>query len=809
MIKYFKPLFGIVLQVLALVLVGSVGQAQGGNLVYIDSVVSGPGQDVTVGFNIENTDSIASLSIPIWYDTSVLTLKSLSFTGTRISYLGNKLTTPQTITQANGHFVVVAFRMLEPAIAPGDGPIFKVTFAISNKAASGTSSKIDSLFYPPGGEMLLVEANTARSIRPAFAAGNVLVSTRPPVFSALADQAVIEGDTLKLDVTAFDADGQKITLSLTSKPTGATLTDNGNGTGRVVWVPDFIGPNSSDMSPFTIGVRATNGTASTDISVHVTVINRDRAPVISAASSLQVQAGQPLSFTVSATDADFDPMAWKVTGLPIGAVFDFKNPGRVDWTPALTDSGSRTINFVATDPNGFADTATVIINVAKTVIYTLSLDTLSADPNATVDFYVSLDNKVPVSSFLLLFNYDPSVLTLLAISNTGTRSAGFGQFAVTTNAGGIAGFVRIVGNVNGQGQSGNPPLGAADGHIAKLTFKISGNISYAGQYLPIRFQFLDSPADNDNTMTDSIGVKITQGQISYRDGAIQVKSLGTIKLGDINLNGLAYEISDVIYFTNFFIDPMRYPFNALQFANSDVNGDHYVATIADLITLINVVLGGTPTARVTGANPAEVELQLAARDGGVIVRSMSTEPVAGLLMTLKAGQNFDQAQIRPLSSQMTTVMRQDGDSVLLLLYDMHGSSLPTGTNDLLEISSAGTVTITAVSAASSDGQLMTAAIQSQLVLPEEFSLEQNYPNPFSPETRIDFALPTAGTIRLTVYNVLGEEIATLADGSYPAGMHSVTWRGVDGNGHSVASGIYLYRLEAPAKTVTRKMMLVK
>ncbi|MBI5266760.1 MAG: T9SS type A sorting domain-containing protein [candidate division Zixibacteria bacterium] len=807
--KYGKPLIGIILQVLALVLAYSSVQAQGGNLVYIDSVVSGPGQDVTVRFNLKNSDTIASLSVPITYDTSILTLKSLSFTGTRIAYLGNKLTTPQTITQANGHFIVAAFRIMEPSIPVGDGPVFSVTFSVAASATSGIRSTIDSLFYPPGGSLLLVEAGTARSIRPAFRAGLVTVSTRPPVFAALADQAVLEGDTLKLDVSATDPNGQKITLSLTSKPTGATLIDNGNGTGRVVWAPDFVGPNSADMSPFAIGIRATNGTASTDIAVHVTVINRDRAPLIAAASSVQVQAGQPLSFGVSATDADFDPITWKISGLPAGATFDNKNPGRIDWTPAITDSGSRVITVIASDPIGFSDTAIVTVNVAKTVIYSLTLDTLSADPNTSVDYYVRLDNKLPVSSFRVLFNYDPSVLTLLGVTKVGTRSAGWSVFDVTTNAGDITGNLRIVGSANGAGQTGNPPLAPGNGPIVKLTFRVSGNIIYAGQYLPVRFQYLDAPINNDNTLGDSAGVKITQGQIAYQDGSVLIKSVGRLKIGDVNLNGMAYEISDVIYFTNFFIDPVKYPFNALQYANSDVNGDHLLGTIADLVTLINAILGGSPAAKLSGETPAPVELSLNTGDHRAVVQSSSTEPVAGLFITFKVESGFDPANLQPLCRELTVISRQDGDTVRLLLYDINGGSLPAGTHELVGINATSSVEITKVTAASIDGRLMVASISTQTMIPDKFSLEQNYPNPFNPETQIRFALPGPANVRLTIYNLLGEEVVTLAEGAYPAGTQTVVWRGIDRNGQSVASGVYLYRLEADASVLTRKMMLVK
>lgn len=89
-------------------------------------------------------------------------------------------------------------------------------------------------------------------------------------------------------------------------------------------------------------------------------------------------------------------------------------------------------------------------------------------------------------------------------------------------------------------------------------------------------------------------------------------------------------------------------------------------------------------------------------------------------------------------------------------------------------------------------------------LPTEFALEQNYPNPFNPSTQIRFALPVDSKVRLTVYDMLGREVAVLVDGVRPAGRHAVTL-----DASRQASGIYLYRLEAGTTTFTRKMTLIK
>ncbi len=89
-------------------------------------------------------------------------------------------------------------------------------------------------------------------------------------------------------------------------------------------------------------------------------------------------------------------------------------------------------------------------------------------------------------------------------------------------------------------------------------------------------------------------------------------------------------------------------------------------------------------------------------------------------------------------------------------------------------------------------------------LPDYFALRQNYPNPFNPLTEISFALPYASQVRLEIFNVMGQKIATLVEGRLSRGHHSYTW---DGSG--AASGVYFYRLEASGFSETRKMLLLK
>ena len=93
-------------------------------------------------------------------------------------------------------------------------------------------------------------------------------------------------------------------------------------------------------------------------------------------------------------------------------------------------------------------------------------------------------------------------------------------------------------------------------------------------------------------------------------------------------------------------------------------------------------------------------------------------------------------------------------------------------------------------------------------LPQGFALGQNYPNPFNPSTIIPYQLPTVAQVRLEVFNVLGQRVATLVDAERSAGFHAAAWDATNAAGQAVAAGVYMYRLTAGGEQHTRRMVLI-
>ncbi len=123
-----------------------------------------------------------------------------------------------------------------------------------------------------------------------------------------------------------------------------------------------------------------------------------------------------------------------------------------------------------------------------------------------------------------------------------------------------------------------------------------------------------------------------------------------------------------------------------------------------------------------------------------------------------------------------------------------------------------TATVTNTAGNSSEfSQPYLTKIENEQSLPAltTFKLEQNYPNPFNPGTQINYVLSEAAKVKLTVFNIIGQEICTLIDQVQPVGEHTVWWDGLDDRGRKVSAGIYIYQIKADVFLESRKMIMVK
>jgi hypothetical protein len=169
--------------------------------------------------------------------------------------------------------------------------------------------------------------------------------------------------------------------------------------------------------------------------------------------------------------------------------------------------------------------------------------------------------------------------------------------------------------------------------------------------------------------------------------------------------------------------------------------------------------------------------------------------------------------LEPYKSPVMMLSRVDGSSVHvdMAIMGLDANSLNTE-GELMVLRFEGSAKVNVMSADCRTSQNTMLAVKSdgsQHGVPTEFGLSQNFPNPFNPSTVLQYQVPAATHVEISVYNILGAKVATLVNDVKEAGYYTVTWNGTGANGRTVASGVYIYRMHAGDYVTTKRMLLIK
>ena len=208
---------------------------------------------------------------------------------------------------------------------------------------------------------------------------------------------------------------------------------------------------------------------------------------------------------------------------------------------------------------------------------------------------------------------------------------------------------------------------------------------------------------------------------------------------------------------------------------SDMNGDGNT-DVLDVVTMVSIILDGRITSNAT-------EASLNINDG--IVSLDANGFVGAVQMTLSHGAGFD---IELTNKAMVADYRTNGNSTTLIIVAPESDELFTASGDF---------NIEEIIVANEDSQVTVG-------MPTELTLSEAYPNPFNPSTSLSVYVPADGIVSLSVYNVMGQEVATIHSGNMVAGSHTVTW-----NASDMTSGMYFVRAESSAGVAVQKVMLMK
>jgi len=284
-------------------------------------------------------------------------------------------------------------------------------------------------------------------------------------------------------------------------------------------------------------------------------------------------------------------------------------------------------------------------------------------------------------------------------------------------------------------------------------------------------------------------------------GNIKVMDEHNIVMGDLNLNGYGFELGDGVLLTNHMIDPIGFPFTLRQMVASDVNGDGYQATVADLIYMINVI-NGSIDGKVMPVDVVATISMPEDASGLVDVMVTSEASVGGALVAI----NHEGVELGVPTANGNELNYSDKDGVMtVVVYNPDANYFASGSNVLFTVPvGEGEISFGDVQISNDRGALMDARTEISVPIPTEFTVSQNFPNPFNARTKINFALPEAADVNIAIYNIAGQLVENMDLGYTPAGHQTVNW-----NASNVASGVYFYKVSAGENSKTLKMTLLK
>jgi len=292
-----------------------------------------------------------------------------------------------------------------------------------------------------------------------------------------------------------------------------------------------------------------------------------------------------------------------------------------------------------------------------------------------------------------------------------------------------------------------------------------------------------------------------------RNGGIDVACPIYLR-GDVNLNGIHYEIADAILFRSYIIwgIPVFTICPPCQLEQCDINFDGMI-TVADLVLMIRTVIGEVPPylSSFLRRRPAVPSHLTISKKSGLFTFDASSDVGAVYLRFVsKTGQVFTSSDVTFFDHPFT--MGSIGDTTTMLLVDTEGDPvLSTGSHRLFKLTNA-EIRLVDIQVVDIYGHPFKVEF-TKTAMPEDFSLQQNYPNPFNPATTISFTLPAGMDWSLSIYNITGQLVREFT--GHNGGEVEILWDGRDSHGNEVASGVYLYHLTSGGSSAVRKMMLLK
>ena len=602
----------------------------------------------------------------------------------------------------------------------------------------------------------------------------------PPV--AVDDTDSTPEDTpVTVDVLANDSDvdaGDALTVASVGSAGNGTITNNGT-TVTYSHNPDY---NGSDSFTYTVS-DGNGGSATATVSITVTSIN-DPPVAVDDAATTDEDVAVDINVVANDTDVEDDPLTvTSVTQGTIGAVAI--NPdGTLKYTPALSLNGDDSFTYTISDGNGGNATATVSITVTPVNDPPVALagDDQEINEGDEVSFKGTYsDPDLPDDTHTIGWNFgdDGTAAGTLEPTHLYADDDEDDAYTVTltvTDAKGAAGTDDLIVTVHNVAPTVNA---GPDATINKgSAFIRSGSLTDPGaDEWEATVDYGDDSGVQPLTLS---GKSFSLSHTYANDGAYTV--IVTVTDDDEGVD------ADTVQVT---VDTIE--------ATVDFDPDTFNLTSGGQWVTVYIELpDGYDVANIVNTPESPVML-----NGAVLAE---TDPKYGFV-----------------TSEDGYIMDHDGDGIpeRMVKFDRDAVGEILGIGDDVSVTVTGVVQYD--NGQDTDGADFEASDlirvidkgkkgkgkSKKSIIPEDYALLQNAPNPFNPETAIEYGLPEEARVRLVIYNSMGQKVGTVVDAFQSAGYHQIVWDGRDSQGRPVSGGVYFYRLTAGEFAQSRRMTVLK
>jgi len=661
----------------------------------------------------------------------------------------------------------LTYYLIQPS--PGFCTIDPNTGVLTMKPVIGTASS--SLY-----QIVVLASNGISSTTSNIAYVKILSDAAPVVLiSGPVNISVAEEGNVNFVVTTTDADaGDSVKLAMTSiaAMTNSTFTPNNTTAfqgGTFNWTP-ALGKAGSYSVTFT-GTDL-SGVTSTPVVVNITVTKHNYAPVFTdTLSSQTVAAGTAITYTYKATDKNGDPLTFSVI------------------TPASAQINATTGAFTYTAVTPGTIPVTIQVTDGTTPVQTTANITVTGYSISGTFTYANSSAKLISNVTVSLKKADGTV----AAPSVVTTATGSYTFSNLPPASYVLSYLKPTDDWGG--------ITSADALAIARYYAFAGNPSYPSDQLSA-VQLLAADVNNSGSVNNTDALAVLQRYVglitSFKDGAGNVLSDWVFKstLGE----AVTVTTANIVN-------------NVSVLATGDVNKSLYLTLQKSNAQALN-----SSVKKVNAKSTFEIPVSANMLENlGSISLKMSYPVELAKFEGLVANQGLGQVMTKSNAADGTisiawadmsaenTGLKLNDKSVLFTLKFTATDKFQKGSNFELTMDASSEITTTS-------GKVIDKsninAPSVEVSVPEVFNLKQNYPNPFNPSTTIAYDMPVSGHVSIVVFNILGQQVATVLDLVQEAGSYKVQW-----DASKLTSGVYIYQLtvEGASQKYTKanRMILMK